>query len=74
MKEELMETTLSKLLDMVSKWDYFGQALFFLIILSGLSTLVVALGNQLVILVRGYPPVPPVDDEEEIEDDHPIGD
>lgn len=40
----------------VSRWEPFGQAIFLLIVLGGIATLIKQLAYYLVVAVRGWPP------------------
>ncbi len=54
---------MKEFMDIISRWDHFGQGVFFLIVISAVLCSVNYMFKMLAVVVRGWPPV--CEDEEE---------
>lgn len=54
--------------DIASKWDHFGQGLFFLIVIMSAISAFAFIFKMLAVMVRGWPPPECVQNDEEEEE------
>lgn len=60
---------MNKILDMIAQWSGLGQAVFFLLVLSSLSGIVISIAKYIAVSIRGWPPCEEsVKEDEEDED------
>lgn len=56
---------MNQLLDIIGRWDHFGQAIFFLIVLGMLASMVGSVFKYIAVCFRGWPPCESEDSDDE---------